>query len=215
MMGSQDQLSFRRALASIPAFLYRNSLSLAIVSLCWFLAVLPVVTIGPATLGAYVAIQDLRSDRNQIDYGRIGRVLRQNGIASALFSGVPVAFAAVAITYGMAALERGSLPGEAVALVAAYTALYIGLSLIPTFSSLARGDGPVDALRYGLSWLVRHPTSALAMGLVTLVVLALTALLTIAFALAFAGVAFSLQLAVVDTVDERSRQTALDAEATL
>lgn len=215
MTGSQDQAAFRDAFADVPSFVYRNSLSLAIVSVCWFLASLPIATIGPATLGAYVAIQGLRSDRNKIDHGRIGRILRTNGTASILFSGVPAAFGAVAVIYGVTALERGSIAGEALALVAAYVALYVGLALIPTYAALAHGDDPVDSLRYGLGWLVRHPTPALAMGLVTLVVLSLTALLTIAFIVAFAGVAFSIQLAVVDAVDNGPRSTDTDAEATL
>jgi hypothetical protein len=42
------------------------------------------------------------------------------------------------------------------------------------------------------------------MGLVTVAVLALTVLLTIAFVVAFAGVAFSVQLTVIDAVEERS-----------
>lgn len=214
MMGSRDQAAFRRALADVPGFVYRNGLQLAIVSLCWFLVSLPVVTVGPATLGAYVAIQDLRGDRNRIDRGRIGRVLRRNGVASVLLSGVPVAFAVVALLYGGTAVAHESLPGEAVALVASYVALYVALALMPAFAVLARGSGPVTALRYGLRWLVRHPTPALAMGLVTLVVLALTVLLTVAFAVAFAGLAFSFQLTVVDTVDEQPRRTAADTGVT-
>jgi hypothetical protein len=115
-----------------------------------------------------------------------------------------VAFGAVAVTYGVTALQRGSLLGEVVALVAAYVALYVALGLMPTFAELARGADPVEALRNGLGWLVRHPTPALAMGLVTVAVLALTVLLTIAFVVAFAGVAFSVQLTVIDAVEERS-----------
>ncbi|WP_318567590.1 hypothetical protein [Salinigranum marinum] len=42
------------------------------------------------------------------------------------------------------------------------------------------------------------------MGLLSLVVLVLTALLTIAFVLTFAGVAFPLQVAVVETVDSQT-----------
>lgn len=201
MAASTDRQSFRRAVAGVPRFCYRNGLALVVVSVCWFLASVPLVTIGPATLAAYAAIQDLRSDRNRIDRGRVWRTLRRNGAASAAFSGVPVAFGAVALVYGVTALERGSILGEAIALVAGYAALYLALALIPTFDGLARGDDPVAAFRFGLTWLARHPTPALTMGLVTVVVLALTALLTIGFVLLFAGVAFSVQLAILDAVE--------------
>lgn len=128
-----------------------------------------------------------------------------------MFSGVPVAFGAVAATYGIAALERGSLLGEGIALVAAYAALYVSLALMPTFAKLAEGEDAVAALRYGLGWLVRHPTPALATGLVTLVVLSVTVLLTIAFVLVFPGLAFSIQLAIVDEIEEySSRASSVD-----
>jgi len=203
-----DQEAFRHAVAGVPGFVYRNGLSLALVSVAWFLASLPLVTIGPATLGAYVAIQDLRSDRNRIDREHVWHTLRRNGVASLLFSGVPVAFGAVAVTYGVTALQRESLPGEVIALIAAYVGLYSALALMPAFDRLARGDDAVDAARFGLSWLVHHPTPALAMGLLTVAILALAALLTIGFVILFAGVAFSLQVAVIEIVEEQSQELA-------
>jgi hypothetical protein len=192
------------ALAGLPGFLYGNGLRLAAVSLAWTVAALPLVTVGPATLAAYAAIRDLRSDRNAVDLGRVKAVLRENGAASALLAGVPVAFGSVAAVYGVSALERESLAGEAVALVAAYVALYAVLAAVPTFAALARGEGPVRAVRYGVGWLAAHPTPALATGLLTLVVSTVTVLLSVAFPLTFAGVAFSLQVAVVETVDRRT-----------
>lgn len=206
MTSTTNQGAFRQAVADVPSFVYGNWLRLTVVSVVWFVASIPVVTVGPATLGAYVAIQDLRSDRNRIDRGRILRVLRKNGIASVLFSGIPVIFGVVAATYGATALQQGSLVGEAIALVAAYIALYLALALVPTFVALAQETEPVDAFRYGIRWLVSHPTPALAMGLLSLVVLVLTLLLTIAFVLIFAGVAFSLQIAVVETVDSQTAE---------
>ncbi|MBX0325617.1 hypothetical protein EGH21_21575 [Halomicroarcula sp. F13] len=207
MTSETDQTAFRHALAEVPGFIYHNGLRLALISLAWTLASLPLVTIGPVTLAAYVAIRDLRSDCNRIDWDNVWTVLRQNGVASALFSGIPVAFGAVAVTYGVTALRQGSLAGELVALMAAYVALYVALALIPTYVKLAHGTDPVAAFRYGVSWLAHHPTPALAMGLLTVVVLAVTAVLTIAFVLLFAGIAFSIQVAVVESVDERIGET--------
>ncbi|QIO21661.1 DUF624 domain-containing protein [Haloarcula sp. JP-L23] len=214
MTGETDQAAFRRAIAEVPGFVYHNGLRLALVSLAWVVASLPLVTIGPATLAAYAAVRGLRSDHNRIDRANVWAVVRRNGVASALFSGVPVAFGAVAVTYGVTALREGSLAGEVAALVAAYVALYVALALIPTYVELARGSDPVAAFRYGVGWLARHPTPALATGLLTLVVLAVTAVLTVAFVLLFAGVAFSLQVAVVETVDDRTNETSVAAGAT-
>ncbi|MDS0223517.1 hypothetical protein NDI54_19435 [Haloarcula sp. S1AR25-5A] len=201
-----DQKAFRHAVAGVPGFVYRNGLSLVLVSVAWFLASLPLVTIGPATLGAYVAIQDLRSDRNQINREHVLHILHCNGVASLLFSGVPVVFGAVAVTYGVTSLQRGSIPGEIIALIAAYVATYSALALMPTFDRLARGDGVIDAARFGLGWLVHHPTPALAMGLLTVTLLALAALLTIAFVVLFAGVVFSLQVAIIEVVEAQSQE---------
>lgn len=202
-----DQAAFREALRSVPRFVYHNGLRLTVLSVLWFIASVPLVTIGPATLAAYVAIQDLRSDRNEIDRGRIVDALRQNAAASALLSGVPVAFGVVAVTYGTTSLRQGSLLGEAIALVALYIALYVALALIPTFTALAGGIDPFDAFRFGLGWLRAHPTPALATGLSSLVILAGTLLLTIGFPLLFASLAFSLQVTVVETVDGYATDT--------
>ncbi|WP_160135392.1 hypothetical protein [Halococcus salsus] len=207
MVGGKDQEAFRYALSQVSRFVYQNGFSLAIISLLWFLASLSLVMIGPATLAAYVAIQDLRSDQNRVDRAHVLTVLRHNGVASAMFSGVPVALGAVAVTYATAALERGSVLGEGIALVAAYAAVYVSLALMPTFAKLAGSEDAVDALRYGLKWLIRHPTPALAMGLMTLVVLSVTVLLTIAFVLVFPGLAFSIQLTIIDEVEEHSSRT--------
>ncbi len=178
-----------------------------VISVVWFFVSLPLVTIGPATLGAYAAILDLRSDRNRIDRSRVCHTLRMNGVAALLFSGVPVAFGAVAVTYGVTALREGSLVGEGAALLTGYTALYVALALVPTFVRLAHGDSPIEALRFGLGWLVRHPTPALTTGILSIVLFALLALLTVAFVLLFAGSTFALQITVVEAVAGQSRQS--------
>lgn len=207
-----DREAFQDALVTVPRFVYGNGLRLTMLSVAWVIASLPLVTVGPATLAVYTAVGDLRSDRNRIDRERIARILGQNGIASALFSGVPVVFAGIAVLYGATALSEGSLLGEVVALVAAYVALYVLLALVPTFVALSTGTEPVESFRYGVGWLRDHPTPALTTGLLTVVLLAVSVLLTIAFVLLFAGVAASLHVAVVETVDDRT--AASDAPAT-
>lgn len=79
MTGGQDQEAFRHALSQVPQFVYQNGFSLVIISLLWFLASLSLVMIGPATLVAYVAIRDLRSEQNRIDRAYVLTVLQRNG----------------------------------------------------------------------------------------------------------------------------------------
>lgn len=201
MKETTDQAVFRRALNRLPRFLYGNALRLVMVSVAWAICSLPMVTVGPATLSAYTAIQDLRSDRNTIDRSRIVSVLRQNGVASVVFSGIPVVFAMVAFLYGVPALAQESLVGEVVALMAAYIAIYTALVAVPTYTAMARGTPPVAAVRQGIRWVGAHPTAALTTGLLTVVVLALTVLLTIGFVLLFAGLAFSIHITVVEELD--------------
>jgi hypothetical protein len=197
-----DREAFETALGRTPRFVYDNGPRLVLVSVAWVVASLPLVTIGPATLAAYRAILDLRSDANSIDWAGVGGVLRRSGAAATLLSGVPVAFGAVSVTYGLQALRTQSLLAEALALSAGYGALYVALLLMPTFVALARGASDVAAVKAGIRWTARHPTPALTTGLLTLVVLVASVLLMVAFVLLFAGVAFSFQVAmVVETTD--------------
>ncbi|QZP36936.1 DUF624 domain-containing protein [Halobaculum magnesiiphilum] len=197
MTNESNRLAFTRALSQLPRFVYGNGLRLAVLSILWVVCSLPIITVGPSTLAVYVAVQDLRSDRNTIDWSRIIAILRQNGVASAVFSGVPVAFTAIATMYGVQALEQGALFGEVVALVSGYIALYVGLVLIPTFDEMASGTMPVTAIRRGVRWVSTHPTAALATALLTTALLALTVLLTVAFVLLFAGVTASLHVLLI------------------
>ncbi|WP_254547098.1 hypothetical protein [Halomarina pelagica] len=196
-----DRRRFRHAVARTPRFVYGNGLRLVVLSLAWFVCSLPLLTIGPATLAVYVALRGLRSDRNAIDTGEIRSVLRRNGIPSVLCAGVPVAFGVVAGVYGVRSLQTGTLVGEIIALVAGYVAIYAVLALIPTFVAMASGTEAVAALRYGVGWLATHPTAALATGLLTVIVLASTLLLTVAFPLLFAAISFSLHISIVESLE--------------
>lgn len=203
-----DSATFEQALTETPGFVYSNGPRLVLLSAAWVLASIPVVTIGPATLAAYRAILDLRSDRNRIDRGAIASVLRRSGLAATLLSGLPVVFGAIAVSYALGSIQTGSLLGEILALSAGYAAMYLSLVLMPAFFAMARGRSDVEALKFGVAWTASHPTAALATGLLTLVVMVVTALLTIGFVLLFAGVAFSLQIAVIELTSEDADGTA-------
>lgn len=212
MTETTNQAAFRRALTRLPRFVYGNGSQLVVLSVAWVVCSLPLVTIGPATLAVYIAVQDLRSDQNTIDRSRIASVLWQNGIASIVFSGIPLVFSTIAFLYGTQALEQGVLLGEIVALIAGYVALYATLVLIPTFDAMAAGVPPVTSVRRGVYWVSTYPTAALTTALLTVVLLALSLLLTIAFVLLFAGIVVSLHLAIVDAFDTQNPEDAYTAQ---
>ena len=170
-------------------FVYEHSVTLVAVSVAWFVASLPLVTVGPATLGAYAAIRSLR-ETGALDRGHVAGVLRRNGVHAALLSFLPVTFFAAAGLY-----VRGGTPRTGfetvIAVVGVYVGAYLVVALIPTFITMAAGEPPTVALRQAYLWTASKPTAALSLAIVTAVIFAVTALLTIGFVLLFPAVAFS------------------------
>jgi len=170
-------------------FVYEHSVTLVAVSVAWFVASLPLVTIGPATLSAYAAIRSLR-ETGALDRRRVAGVLRRNGVHAVLLSFLPVAFFVVAGLYLRNGTPRTGFE-TVVAVVSVYVGAYLVVALIPTFITMAAGEPPIVALRRAYVWIATKPTAALSLVLVTAVVFAVTALLTIGFVLLFPAVAFS------------------------
>jgi hypothetical protein len=188
---------FGRRLPGTAAFIYHNSHWIAAISVAWTLASLPVVTVGPATLGAYVAILGLQSDRNRVELDRVVSVVRQQLAPAVAFGLAPTVFFALSAGYLYALARAFTTTRFLAALVTFYVGLYLSLVMIPTFVALAHGRPGVDALRAGVGWVGANPTLAMLTGLGTLAVLVVTSLLLVAFVLLFAGVAFSLQIRLV------------------
>lgn len=170
-------------------FVYHHSATLVAVSVAWFVASLPLVTAGPATLGAYAAVRSLR-ETGQVDREYVRRALRTNGLHAALLSFLPVAFIGAGSLYlGGVATAGGFEP--VIAVTALYIGGYIAVALIPTFVSLADGNPPVAALKQAYVWTATDPASTVALALVTVGLVAVTALSTIGFVLLFPALAFS------------------------
>lgn len=170
-------------------FVYRHSATLIAVSVAWFIASIPLVTIGPATLGAYAAIRSIR-ETGRLDGGAVVSAVRTNGVHAALLSALPVAFAAP----GVLSLRAGTAmegPNPVIAVVGLYVAGYLVVALIPTFVAMSDGEAPTAALKQAYLWTAGDPTAALSLALVTAIVFAVTAVLTIGFVLLFAAVAFT------------------------
>lgn len=187
---SPDVDALRRALTTSVRFAYRNAFALVGVSVAWSIGALPLVTVGPATLGAYAAIASL-AESGSIDYGRVRTRVRQRFVHAMLLGWLPGLFGFVSVAYfGQYATTRSWFAGG-LSVVSAYAAAYAVLVLIPAFVEMSRGRAPVESLKVGRRWVTGHPTLAVTTGLVTLGLFVGTALLTVGFVLLFPATAFT------------------------
>ena len=178
------------ALSETKRQFYRHAWSLVPIGVVWFLASLPVVTVGPATVGAYAAVGSVLRT-HEVDYGHVADVLRRQSAAALVLSLLPVTAAVAAGLYALEFLRTQSPLAAGLALVSVYAVLFFVLVLVPTFVALSEGDWIGTAVRKGYLWTVQHPTLSLTTAFVTLVVFVVTAALTLGFVLLFAAVAFT------------------------
>ncbi|SEO89945.1 hypothetical protein SAMN04487948_10718 [Halogranum amylolyticum] len=176
-------------------FVYRHSLELVAVSVMWFVASLPVVTLGPATLGAYAAVRSLRQT-GHVDRAYVARALGMNGIHAALLSFLPLAFVVSATLYLGSGGGLGGFENVA-AVVGIYVGGYLGVALIPTFYALADGETPLASLKQGYVWVATKPTSTVTLALVTGTLFVVTALMTVGFVLLFPALTISYHVEVL------------------
>lgn len=206
-----DAVVLRDAFGDAIRFTYRHSLTLVGVSLAWFIAVLPVVTFGPATVGAYRAVVGLR-ERGSVDVRAVLATVRRQIVHSVLLGLLPLAFWGVSTFYAI----QYSLTNETITLVLFLGAFYIGTYLamvaIPAFVALAHGEPGYEAISFGYSWLREHVTLGLMTVVVTAIVALVLSLLTIAFPAFFGGVAATFHVEAVD--DAYSERTVDDDEPT-
>lgn len=184
------------ALNETKGFVYVNGAELTLVSVCWFFCSLLVITVGPATLGAYTAVASLRENEG-INARRVWTTVRSELVGTTLLSLLPVILAGVSLLYAVRYLTTGTLLAGALALVGAYGVIFSLLVLVPTFVSLAQGMSVPQALRQGYLWTVKNPTLTLAVGLITAIIGCVLLVFVVAFPLLFAGVACSFHTQVV------------------
>ncbi|WP_408960326.1 DUF624 domain-containing protein [Natrinema sp. 74] len=188
---------------STGRFVWTNLVSVVVISLGWFLASLPIVTVGPATVGAYRAVLSLREgDIDGIDRDAVWTTVREQFVHATLIGLVPFVILAIAATYAYTYLTTGTLISGLLALIGGYTAIYLWLVSVPTFVGLAEGKSVVNAVTAGYRWTARHAIGAVALAVVTGTLFVVSSLLTVAVALLFAGVAFAFHVEFVTTVSE-------------
>lgn len=190
---------FAAALRAAGQFVYHNSNRLVLVSLAWFVLSLPVVTLGVTTLGVYVAVSQLRSDRNRLERGPLFGRVRKQAVPATLFGLFPLVLYAFSVLY-LIAPETSTLQ-TVLFFVTLYGALYATLIMIPAFDALAAGESPKSALLDGVRWTAAHPTLSLLSLVISAVLFVGTILLTIAFPLVFAGLAVSFNVFIISTED--------------
>lgn len=195
-----DRDPLHAALRATGRFVWDNLVTVVLLSLAWAVAALPLVTVGPASVGVYAAVLSLREE-GRIDRDRVLQTVREQFVHATLLSLAPLAVATVAVNYGLAYLATGETAAGLLALVGTYAALYLTLVSVPTFAALADGAPVFDAVRDGYLWTAGHPVAAVAMGALTASLLAVTALLTIAAPLLFAGVAAAFHVALLAETD--------------
>lgn len=196
---TNDTDHFASALSAAGRFVYRNSDRLALVSLVWFVSSVPIVTSGVATLGTYVAVAQLRSDRNRVEWGPLVALVRDRAVAATLFGLFPLSLYALSALYAVSAESSGLR--TLLFFVILYGAVYATLVMIPTFDALAAGRPPRSALTAGVRWTAAHPTLSLLSLLISLGIFGVTLLLTVAFPLLFAGLVVSVNVHLVRTDD--------------
>ncbi|RRJ31409.1 DUF624 domain-containing protein [Halocatena pleomorpha] len=184
-------------------FVWEHLVSIVSISVVWFLASLPIVTVGPATVGAYRAVLSLRDDDHAgIDRGGVWATVRQQAVHATLLGFVPLVLFVIAGNYVLAYLASGTVAAGLLGLCCAYAGLYASLVSVPTLLGLAAGKSAPSALTDGVLWTARHAVGAVALGVVTGVLFVITSLLTVAVALLFAGVAFALHVEFISVVSE-------------
>ncbi|WP_142859409.1 hypothetical protein [Salinigranum halophilum] len=204
---ADDDHDDRRSNAFVTTlkFVYRHSTALVPASFLWVLCSLPLVTVGPASLGVYAVVLSLR-ETGRVDRERVVETVRTNLVPATLLGFLPVTFVAIASLYVLTGLASG-LVGTALTAVALYAGLYVGVLLIPTFVSMAGGVEPRTALRESYVWLAGSPVTGLQLLLVTAALLVATVGLSVGFLLLFAGVTATYHVEVI------VRTTAEEVEA--
>lgn len=150
---STDQ--FHRSLRQTGAFVYRHSAALVVVSICWCISSLPIVTAGPATLGACSAIHSMRNEDRGMKV--VLRTLRRHGLNATLLGLVPVIVCVFTILYFYRYLETNSVQNAILAIIGVYLFSFLSLVALTTFVRLADGSEFGEAINDSYAWVVHDP----------------------------------------------------------
>lgn len=198
---SSDVGVFRDSVRAATRFAYRNSLALILISVAWFLAALPILTLGPATLCAYRAVIELR-EHDRLEVRPILGMVRTQFVHAFLFGLAPLAFWGIALFYAIQYALLSETPALLLFLAAFYIGTYLAILAVPVLIGLAHGLHVLDAISFGRAWVSDHVTLALLVALGTLVITMVCVILSIAFPMLFAGLAACFHVELLDDAYE-------------
>lgn len=191
-----DEGSFGGALRDALGFAYRHSLFLVVVSVCWVVSSLPVVTCGISTLGAYAAIRSLRSN-NEVRFDEITATIRRHGVNASLLIYVPIIIGFATATYFLTYVRTDSFQYLAIAIAGTYLFIFLALVVLTTFAVLSRERSFVDSLSASYTWVVGNPTHSTTLIFVYAGLLLLGAVSVIGLVIIVPALLFTLHEGVV------------------
>jgi hypothetical protein len=198
--GGDDQRGDELILMRTLRFSYHHVGSLVGISVAWVLLSFPVITLGPATLGAYRAIISLRED-GEIRIATMSSTIRSNLVPSVLLGVLPIVVGSTTVLYVTTLTSDSAILPLGLAVASLYVTAYLFVLLIPTFYKLARNDGLLEAIRESYIWTAGNPTSVVRLFVVTAVLFVVSLLLTVAVVAFFPGFVLSYYVLFLEESD--------------
>lgn len=211
MTGSESGvIAVHRALRDAVGTVYRNPVATVTVSLGWLVASLPLVTVGPATLGAYAAVRSVVAT-GELDRSAVTETVTAHWLDAVLFSGLLGISLSTAVLYLSRYAATGAGRAGLLGVVSLYLLYHVGVVVAMSLVSLAGGTDVASAVSAGYTWSVRRPLATVLVGVVTGALFVVCALLTVALPLVFPALAaaFHTELAAspgsdrADAADDR------------
>ena len=196
MKTADDIQSVHGAVGAAFRLAYHHSIATGVISALWVLASIPIVTIGPATLGAYTAVQSIYQD-GTVNRSRVRGVLVRQWLHATLLGGVLVLLAGLTLAYIGQYLETGAFLAGLFGVLGLYLTMHLWAVLVVAFVALADGAEVYEAVTSGYWWTVRHPVDTALLGIVSASLFVGNLLLTIAVVLVFPFVLFAFHIGLV------------------
>lgn len=204
---------YRRSLRRTAGFVYRHSTWLVVISVCWVIASLPVVTSGIATLGAFSAIRSLQND-DRPQWDPVNESLRRYGFNVTVMSFVPMLLAVMTVLYGVQYVETGGIQYLLLSISGVYLVTFLLLVSLTTVARLSDGDGFVEAVSAGYGWVVRNPMLSAASALTMAGIVLVGVVSVVGLVIIVPAVVFSLHLEVTDGPTPSVRDDSRTADVT-
>lgn len=190
-------------------FVYRNTGSVVAISVAWFLVSIPILTVGPATLGAYAAIRSLR-DEGAVDVRNVLSTVRTHALNATLLGWIPILIGGTSMLYIATLVSSGETVAGVLGVTGLYLTLHLVMVLIPAFVGLARGHSLSASIKTSYRWTIDRPSTALWMLVTTVLLLIASLLLMVAFPLVFTAITAWFHTELVESIyepDEEPRKT--------